>query len=129
MAAVECGVPAMAWPCGLDEEWGVEMERGRKRGRRWGLAAPPAKRHTPLVLFDCDSIKRGNFSFLIVKDEIVDEIDEYVNVHKRRHNMLRMPKATSDAKLLSQSLGKAYAATPTNLKAHLDAVATKVGLA
>ncbi|KAG8049681.1 hypothetical protein GUJ93_ZPchr0009g2055 [Zizania palustris] len=53
MAAVECRIPAVAWPCGLDEEegeegtdeeWGVEMERGRKRGRRRGLAAPPAKR-------------------------------------------------------------------------------------
>ncbi|KAL5215398.1 hypothetical protein ABZP36_006799 [Zizania latifolia] len=30
--------------------------------------------------------------------------------------ILRMPRATSDAKLLIQSLGKAYAATPTNLK-------------
>jgi hypothetical protein len=28
----------------------------------------------------------------------------------------KMPRATSDAKLLIQSLGKAYAATPTNLK-------------
>jgi oligosaccharyltransferase complex subunit epsilon len=28
-----------------------------------------------------------------------------------------MPKAAGDAKLLIQSLGKAYAATPTNLKA------------
>ena len=29
----------------------------------------------------------------------------------------RMPKAAGDAKLLFQSLNKAYAATPTNLKA------------
>uniref|UniRef100_A0A0D9W4D8 Dolichyl-diphosphooligosaccharide--protein glycosyltransferase subunit DAD1 n=1 Tax=Leersia perrieri TaxID=77586 RepID=A0A0D9W4D8_9ORYZ len=34
----------------------------------------------------------------------------------RRRTVFRMPRATSDAKLLIQSLGKAYAATPTNLK-------------
>ncbi|CAL4924659.1 unnamed protein product [Urochloa decumbens] len=33
-----------------------------------------------------------------------------------RHKFFKMPRATSDAKLLIQSLHKAYAATPTNLK-------------
>ncbi|CAN6172157.1 unnamed protein product, partial [Urochloa humidicola] len=33
-----------------------------------------------------------------------------------RLRFFKMPRATSDAKLLIQSLNKAYAATPTNLK-------------
>ncbi|CAN6305386.1 unnamed protein product, partial [Urochloa humidicola] len=33
-----------------------------------------------------------------------------------RHKFFKMPRATSDAKLLIQSLHKAYASTPTNLK-------------
>ncbi|KAL5651266.1 hypothetical protein ACJX0J_036724, partial [Zea mays] len=37
-------------------------------------------------------------------------------LHQKTRGDSKMPRATSDAKLLIQSLGKAYAATPTNLK-------------
>nr|CAB3484314.1 unnamed protein product [Digitaria exilis] len=40
----------------------------------------------------------------------------FLSASSARRRFFKMPRATSDAKLLIQSLTKAYAATPTNLK-------------
>jgi hypothetical protein len=44
------------------------------------------------------------------------DLPAFWSVWSRRSEVFRMPRATGDATLLIQSLSKAYAATPTNLK-------------